>query len=209
VNEINVAELKARQDARQARTRALLEQYVGFRDDFVGAIQQFTSDAITAGLQGVVPCTVQQLSEQVLQVKTTMDGWDLLFLAIDQAFGVEQLEEGRPQGADGNCLCAKILAFRGSDLDLTPAYEVVLYDAAGAPRSYGYYARWRSVNGWRWVIPCRPLQQGSGRFAAEMLIRHEYSFKATMKETVTLGALLRGRSGAPPLGFVLQRHDGE
>jgi hypothetical protein len=206
VEHIDIAALKARQDAREARAQALLNRFVLFRDSFIGTVNQFAAEAIAAGLHGAAPCTVTRSDAQIVEAQTTIAGAQLLLAAPGRAYAVRPIGGAFPPGADEDSLCAKILAFSGKGSEDSPAvYEAVIYDTELSPAPVMHYLRWRRTTGWDWVFGAHVLGDDSGGFAATQLISHLYLFHSPLKDDVTLRMLRHGTGQLTPLGF----HTGE
>lgn len=160
---IDVKEIKQKQDAVEDRRKKLVENFILFREGFFTHIDNFTSDAILAGVKGVEPLDKSR-DEEAFYAFSTINCISLHMKSTNEALFSNLLPDK---------LSSKIFLY--FDGNQTPKGVVTFQEA---DEKNVYYVDWqmtdefKDISGKRVVI--RPSD--SGRDAANTLLEILYQF---------------------------------
>ncbi len=190
---IDIPGLKAKQDRLEARKSKLLECFHVFRDGFFEGIEQFTREAINAGIRDVKALKKESTPEMV-KATVTLNGFNMMLIANDDVFCSTM---------GSQALAAKIFMYRDTkdpDVDVEPMAEIVVAESDG--ESHAYMAQWFSSKGSEPITQGAKVDFETGQKVAASVIEKYYSFRIIWKERPTRGVMLAGGKDTSAPGFL-------
>jgi hypothetical protein len=192
----DIAALKAKQDQRKAREAPLLERFHEFRDGLFERLDQFTREALAAGLEGVGRCTRRTPANDIIEVRCRLNTFDVVFIATDTVGPLEDVEAGR------EIFAARVLVYPDNgDGSATPRAEALVWENEHG--GYSYAVRYFRPEGGAYHLKASSeVSHITGQQAADAAIDFMYSFMFTLNERPTLDGMTSGKDSRGVWGLV-------
>ncbi|HEU5101878.1 MAG TPA: hypothetical protein VFU22_22810 [Roseiflexaceae bacterium] len=186
---LDIAALKAQQDAFLARRAALLDRFVPFWNGLIERLTAFTSDALAAGLVDVRECHLRPNYGETGVAEVMLNGFNLLLVATDETNHLDA-----PNGP----IAARVLIYPHDQPDAQPTGDFLARELNG--ETYQVQGRFFGVEQNR-AFFSGDVSLEHGREAADALIRLIYSLHLLWEERPMLGIALDRDTPTGSIGF--------
>jgi hypothetical protein len=190
---IAVSTLKAKQDTYDARSERLLQHFTAFRDGFLARLEEFTRDALAAGLRGVQQYKRRTGYDDRVIADVMLNHFPLVIVSSNEIW---PLDRGL------NELAARILMYYSGIDHAELVFDILGVEVRG---SIGGHQMRRFSSGSDMFFPFRSgeLSEEDGRSAAYHLIELIYEFRHHWNPKPSLQRQLERSSPTDSIGFKL------
>jgi len=186
---VDIAALKAQQDAFLARRKALLDSFVPFWDGLIEQLTAFTNEALAAKLLDVRECRLRPNYGETGVAEVMLNGFNLLLVATDETNHLDA-----PNGP----IAARVLIYPRDEPDAQPTGDFLARELTG--ETYQVQGRFFGVEQNR-AFFSGDLSREHGRQAADALITLIYSLHLLWEERPMLGIALDRETPTGSIGF--------
>jgi hypothetical protein len=183
-----------RERNRTVRATPFVEAFRTFREGFLALLSQFSEDARSAGLGGVLPLARRAHEADFIDYTISLNGYPLVIVSTTEAMPLDAMKDD---------LVCRIFVYQHDHPEATPLVDICFHERPN--NRLAASAQWFTTEG--------PAPLGSApSFAAEAaatagkeiagnLLGLMYRFERSWREKPTLEAIRIDRTAARPIGF--------